>query len=226
MSRLQVFLFFTFFSWTYRYYKFNTLVGSMTDAYSVIVNDSEKFTSLLSSVIWRPTNLTSLASASLGASSTKPSSFFAAVIYATISTYVLVLLIDMHYKYRFFGTFTWFLRYCVATGLQPGNLTDLWTGLSYCLVAVVFINIPTFKHMSRVAEQRAKCEAAFKFVHSRIRLHAETIALYAAENVEASEIARSFDAVVLSSKSFIIWQSIFQGLQVAFQIAPSIVAGA
>lgn len=67
----------------------------MADAYSVIAIDCEKFTSLLSSVIWRPTNLTSLASASLGASSTKPSSFFAAVIYATISTYVLVLIIGI-----------------------------------------------------------------------------------------------------------------------------------
>ena len=114
----------------------------------------------------------------------------------------------------------------MATGLQPGNLRDLWTGLGYSLVAVVFINIPTFKQMSRVAEQRAKCEASFKFVHSRIRLHAETIALYAAENVETSEILRSFDAVISSSKSFIMWQSLFQGLQVAFQIAPSIVAGA
>ena len=93
------------------------------------------------------------------------------------------------------------------------------------MVAVVFINVPTFNQMSRVAEQRAKCEASFKFVHSRIRLHAETIALYAAENVEISEISRSFHAVVRSSESFIMWQSLFQGLQVAFQILPSIVAG-
>jgi ABC-type uncharacterized transport system fused permease/ATPase subunit len=78
--------------------------------------------------------------------------------------------------------------------------------------------------MSRAVERRAKHEAAFKFVHSRIRLHAETIALYAAEDVEAAEISRAFESVVSSCKQSIAWQSLFQGLQIAFQLVPSVVA--
>ena len=61
----------------------------MPDAYSIIVNDCDKFTSLSPSVIWRPTNLTSLASASIGASAVKPSSFFGAIVFAMITTYEL-----------------------------------------------------------------------------------------------------------------------------------------
>jgi ABC-type uncharacterized transport system fused permease/ATPase subunit len=180
----------------------NIETNGMSDAYSIIVNDCEKFTSLLSSVIWRPTNLTSLASASLGASSTKPSSFFGAIVFAMITTYA------------------------VATGLQKGNIENLWAGLGFLLLAVIAINIPTFRRMSHSVERRAKCEAAFKFVHSRIRLHAETIALYAAEDVERSEVSRAFEHVVSSSRQLIAWQSLFQGLQVAFQTMPSVVAGA
>ena len=64
-------------------------IGSneMSDAYSIIVNDCEKFTSLLSNVIWRPTNLTSLASASLGASAAKPSSFLCAFVFSSVTVY-------------------------------------------------------------------------------------------------------------------------------------------
>ena len=108
--------------------------------------------------------------------------------------------------------------------MQPGNIKDLWAGLGYLLIAVIAINIPTFKQMSRAVERRAKHEAAFKFVHSRIRLHAETIALYAAEDVEKTEISRAFELVVSSCKHSIAWQSLFQGLQIAFQVVPSIVA--
>jgi ABC-type uncharacterized transport system fused permease/ATPase subunit len=110
--------------------------------------------------------------------------------------------------------------------LQPGNLKSLWAGLGFLLLAVIAINIPTFKQMSRAVERRAKCEADFKFVHSRIRLHAETIALYAAEDVERSEVSRAFELVVSSSRQTIAWQSLFQGLQIAFQMMPSVVAGA
>ena len=173
----------------------------MGDAYSAIVNDSEKFTSLLPNVIWRPTNLTSLATASLGASSVKPSALVGAVVFAIVTTY------------------------CVGTGLLPGSLSVLWSGLAYCLLGVIAINLPTFKQMSLAAEQRAKCEAAFKFVHSRIRLHAETIALYAAEDMEKAEVLQSFESAVDSSNRFIMWQSLFQGLQITFQFAPSLVAG-
>ena len=183
-------------------YKLNTSSDGMGDAYSAIVNDCDKFTSLLPNVLWRPTNLTSLATASLGATATKPTAFVGAVVWAIVTTY------------------------CVGTGLQPGSLSLLWTGLAYCLLGVIAINIPTFKQMSLAAEQRAKCEAAFKFVHSRIRLHAETIALYAAEDVERAEVLRSFEAAVDSCNSFILWQSLFQGLQILFQVAPSLIAGA
>jgi ABC-type uncharacterized transport system fused permease/ATPase subunit len=115
--------------------------------------------------------------------------------------------------------------YSVGTGLQPGNIKNLWAGLGYLLVAVIAINLPTFKQMSRSVESRAKHEAAFKFVHSRIRLHAETIALYAAEDVEKAEVSSSFSRVVSSSKQLIAWQSLFQGLQIAFQMMPSVIAG-
>jgi ABC-type uncharacterized transport system fused permease/ATPase subunit len=67
----------------------------------------------------------------------------------------------------------------------------------------IAINIPTLKRMSLAAEHRAKCEASFKFVHSRIRLHAETVALYAAEAFDQAEVRRSFDAVTESSTKFI-----------------------
>lgn len=135
-----------------------------------------------------------------------------------------------------------FFRYVVATGLQPGNIQSLWSGLGYLLIGVIVINIPTFKQMSGAMERRAKHEAAFKFVHSRIRLHAETIALcvlsnhnqepvwfsllvrYAAEDVEAREVERAFESVVSSCKQSIMWQSVFQGLQIAFQYVPSLVA--
>lgn len=117
-------------------------------------------------------------------------------------------------------------RYSVGTGLQPGNISDLWAGLGYLLIAVIAVNLPTFKQMSRSVESRAKHEAAFKFVHSRIRLHAETIALYSAEDVEMSEVTSSFDSVVSSCRRLIAWQSLFQGLQIAFQFVPSVVAGA
>ena len=116
-------------------------------------------------------------------------------------------------------------RYAVATGLQPGNVKDLWAGLAYLLLGVITINLPTFKRMSQAVERCAKHEAAFKFVHSRIRLHAETIALYAAEDVENSEVTQAFESVVSSCRQTIAWQSLFQGLQIVFQLVPSVVAG-
>jgi hypothetical protein len=116
-------------------------------------------------------------------------------------------------------------RYAIGTGLQPGNIEDLWAGLGYLLIAVIAINIPTFKQMSRSVENRAKHEAAFKFVHSRIRLHAETIALYAAEDVERTEVSGAFESAVSSCSKLIAWQSLFQGFQIAFQLGPSVVAG-
>ena len=72
----------------------NTEVGGMSDAYSVIVNDCDKFTSLMPSVVWRPTNLTSLASASIGASSVKPASFLCAIVFAMVTTYVFLKVVS------------------------------------------------------------------------------------------------------------------------------------
>ena len=117
-------------------------------------------------------------------------------------------------------------RYAIGTGLQQGDISNLWTGLAYLLLGVIAINIPTFKRMSQAVERRAKHEAAFKFIHSRIRLHAETIALYAAEDVEISEVTRAFESVISSCKQTIAWQSLFQALQIVFQLLPSAVAGA
>jgi ABC-type uncharacterized transport system fused permease/ATPase subunit len=174
----------------------------MADAHSVIASDAEKFTSLLPNVLWRPSNLSSLGNANLGVGSIKQSAFLGAIVSVVVSTYL------------------------VGTGLLPGNIVTIWTYLGYLLLAVVAINIPTLKRMSLAAEHRAKCEASFKFVHSRIRLHAETVALYAAEAVEQAEVRRSFDAVTESSKKFIAWQSLFQSLQVLFQYVPFLVSSA
>jgi hypothetical protein len=42
--------------------------------------------------------------------------------------------------------------------------------------------------------------------------------------VEAREVERAFESVVSSCKQSIMWQSLFQGLQIAFQFVPSMVA--
>jgi ABC-type uncharacterized transport system fused permease/ATPase subunit len=172
----------------------------MADAHSVIASDAEKFSSLLSNVMWRPNNLSSLGSANIGMKAVKQTSFVGTLVSVVVMTYL------------------------VGTGLLPGDIAVMWTYLGYFLAALVAINIPTFKKMSRAVELRARCEADFKFVHSRIRMHAETIALYAAEDVEKAEVSRSFDAVVESSKLLISWQSLFQSVQAVFQSAPFLVA--
>jgi hypothetical protein len=46
-------------------------------------------------------------------------------------------------------------RYAVGTGLQQGNISELWAGLAYLLLGVIAINLPTFKAMSRAVERRA-----------------------------------------------------------------------
>ena len=77
----------------------NTEVGGMSDAYSVIVNDCDKFTSVLPNVMWRPTNLSSLASASIGAQSIKPSSFGCAIVFSMITTYE-ILTFEQHFAVK------------------------------------------------------------------------------------------------------------------------------
>ncbi len=184
-----------------RYYKLNTGCDGMPDAHSVITSDAAKFTSLLPDIMYRPTNLTSLANANLTTDSLKPPAF----IYSLLSVFTTT--------------------YFIGTGLVLGDLTTLWTYVAIFSAALVIINLPTIKRMSSVAENLAKCESAFKFAHSRIRLHAETIALYGAEDVERAEISRAFDDVMENSKTLIAWQSLFQGLQVLFQYVPFLVSG-
>lgn len=179
----------------------NLSSDGMDDAQSVISSDSEHFSSMLPNIIWRPTNLTALASANLTTDSIKQTSFIGTLVAVAVTTYL------------------------VGSGLLLGNVGTIWTYIGYFAAALFLINIPTFKKMSAVAEQLAKCEAAFKFVHSRIRMHAETIALYGAEDLEKAEVARSFDAVMKESNKLIIWQSLFQSLQVLFQYVPFLISG-
>jgi hypothetical protein len=183
------------------YYKLNTASNGLADAHSIITSDADQFTSMLPSVMWRPTNLTSLANANLTADSQKPPAFLGSWVNILMSTYF------------------------IYSGLVLGDLNMLWTYIGYFSAALLIINIPTVKKMSAVAENLAQCESKFKFTHSRIRLHAETIALYSAEDIEKTEITRSFDAVIENSKLLIAWQSIFQSLQVLFQYVPFLVSG-
>lgn len=174
----------------------------MADSHSVIANDTDKFSSLLSNVTWRPTNLSSLGNANLGLTSVKQDAFVGTIVVAVVYTYL------------------------VGSGQFPGDVGTIWKYLGYFVAALLAINFPTFKKRSAASEHRARCESEFKFVHSRIRLHAETVALYAAEDVERAEVSRSFNAVVKSTKTFIAWQSLFQSLQAVFQFAPFLVSGA
>jgi ABC-type uncharacterized transport system fused permease/ATPase subunit len=137
------------------YYKLNTTSKGMADAHSVITSDAEKFTSMLPSVMWHPTNLTSMANSNLTTDSQKPPAFLGSWISILMSTYF------------------------IYSGLVLGDLNTIWTYIGYFSAALLIINIPTVKKMSAVAEKLAQCESKFKFTHSRIRLHAETIALYA-----------------------------------------------
>jgi ABC-type uncharacterized transport system fused permease/ATPase subunit len=156
---------------------------------------------MLPNIMWRPTNLTSLANANLTTDSTKPPAFLGTVVSILMSTYF------------------------IYSGWVLGNVSTLWTVIGYFSLALLVINIPTVKKISAVAENLARCESKFKFTHSRVRLHAETIALYGAEDIEKSEISRSFDEVIENSKLLIAWQSLFQSLQVLFQYAPFLVSG-
>jgi ABC-type uncharacterized transport system fused permease/ATPase subunit len=156
---------------------------------------------MLPSIMWRPTNLTSLGNANLTTDSQKSPAFLGSWLNILMSTYF------------------------IYSRLVLGDLNTLWSYIGYFSAALLIINIPTVKKISAVAENLAQCESKFKFAHSRIRLHAETIALYSAEDVEKSEIARSFDDVIENSKILIAWQSVFQSLQVLFQYVPFIISG-
>ena len=174
----------------------------MADAHSVISSDAERFTTLLSSIWWRPTNLTSLASANLSTDNLKSTAFLGTIIHILVTSYLL------------------------GTGLLLGDLGTVWTYIGYFAAALILINIPSHRRLSSVAENHSKFQASFKFVHSRIRMHAETIALYGAEDVERAEVARTFDAVMETSKELIFWESFYQGLQVLFQYVPFLISGA
>jgi len=173
----------------------------MADAHSIISSDAEKFTSLLPCIFWRPTNLTSLGNATLTTDSNKPPAFIGTIVIIIVTSYL------------------------VGSGLLLGDIGTIWTYIGYFAAALIIINFPTHKRMSAVAENLAKCQAAFKFVHSRIRLHAETIALYSAEDVERAEVEQSFDAVGQQSKELIMWQAVYQGIQSLFQYVPFLISG-
>ena len=174
--------------------------NGMSDAHSIISSDAEKFTSLLPGIFWRPTNLTSLANATLTTDSFKPPAFMGTLVYIIVTSYL------------------------VGTGLLLGSIVTIWTYIGYFAAALIVINFPTHKRMSVVAENLAKCQANFKYVHSRIRLHAETIGLYSAEDVERAEVENSFDAVGQHSKELIVWQAVYQGIQSLFQYVPFLIS--
>ena len=174
--------------------------NGMADAHSIISSDAEKFASLLPGICWRPTNLTSLANATLTSDSYKPPAFMGTLVYIIITSYL------------------------VGTGLLLGSIVTIWTYIGYFAAALIVFNFPTHKRMSVVAENLAKCQANFKYVHSRIRLHAETIGLYSAEDVERAEVENSFDAVGQHSKELIVWQAVYQGIQSLFQYVPFLIS--
>jgi ABC-type uncharacterized transport system fused permease/ATPase subunit len=175
---------------------------SVSGAQSIIFSDSERLSSMLPTIMWRPTNLTSLASANLTTDSIKQTSFVGSLVIVIVTSYLM------------------------SSGLVLGSIAVMWTYIGYFAAALFMVNIPTFKKMSAVAENLSRCEAAFKFAHSRIRMHAETISLYGAEDIERVEVARAFTAVVKECDTLIVWQSLFQSLQVLFQYIPFLISGA
>lgn len=130
--------------------------------------DAESFSSFLTAVLWRPYNLTSLGSANINSTSTKDSSFGAALIFALVVTV------------------------SVSYGYQKGSLQLLWTGIGYCIAGISCILLPIVRMYARATKTLSASEAAFRGAHARFRLHSETIALYSAESVEAQEMTRTY----------------------------------
>ncbi len=83
--------------------------------------DTLDFTSLFTAVVWRPNNLTSLGSANLNSTSVKDASFAAAAVFALVVTVA------------------------VSYGYQQGDLALLWTGIAYCIAAIVLMLLPIVK---------------------------------------------------------------------------------
>ncbi len=119
-------------------------------------------------MLWRPCNLTSLGSANLNSTSIKDSSFGAALVYAVV------------------------VSVAVSNGFQEGYLHLLWTGIGYCVAGITCILLPIVRAYARSTQLASVSEAAFRSVHSRFRLHSETIALYSAESIEAEEMTRTY----------------------------------
>lgn len=143
--------------------------------------DISDFTSTLTSVLWRPCNLTSLGSANLNSTSVKDSSLGASVAYAIVVTVAI--------SYEFQG------------GL---SLQLVWTGVGYCIAGIICILLPIVKRYARATQRASVSEAAFRAVHSRFRLHSETIALYSAESIEAAEMTRTYAGEVQCVKTEIL----------------------
>lgn len=119
-------------------------------------------------MLWRPYNLTSLGSANINSTSTKDSSFGAALIFALVVTV------------------------SVSYGYQKGSLQLLWTGIGYCIAGISCILLPIVRMYARATKALSVSEAAFRGAHARFRLHSETIALYSAESMEAQEMTRTY----------------------------------
>ena len=83
--------------------------------------DTLDFTSLFTAVVWRPNNLPSLGSANLNSTSVKDASFAAAAVFALVVTVA------------------------VSYGYQQGDLALLWTGIAYCIAAIVLMLLPIVK---------------------------------------------------------------------------------
>ena len=81
----------------------------------------------------------------------------------------------------------------ISNEFQGGlSLQLVWTGVGYCIAGIICILLPIVNRYARATQGASVSEAAFRAVHSRFRLHSETIALYCAESIEAAEMTRTY----------------------------------
>jgi hypothetical protein len=114
----------------------------MSDAHSIITSDADKFSSLLSTVLWRPTNLTTLAAANISGDAIKHTAFLESLVFLMCNTYF------------------------EGQGLLPGDLSVIWGYLGILGAALLLVNLPTVKSMSSAVELNTTCQAAYKYFHS------------------------------------------------------------
>ena len=91
--------------------------------------------------------------------------------------------------------------YFEGQGLLPCDLSVIWGYLGILGAALLLVNLLTVKSMSDAVELNTTCEAAYKYFHSRGRVHAEAIAFYSAEVVEVAGASRCCDEVARSSQT-------------------------